>query len=142
MIYVYKEGESKPLIDFGTMFPGAQYCLHNSKVKSWGKLPRDNFVIFGGYKSGVDAAYNLAKAGKKCEALASMPTWCLQTGDLSSELGPYTAVRLREVLLSGFCPHSKLLSLIRIIAVDKAQGGEEGYNIAAHWTPNGRCIGR
>lgn len=132
MTYVYKEGESKPSIDFGTMFRGAEYCLHNSKVKSWRKLPGDDFVIIGGYESGVDAAYNLAKAGKKCQVLASTPTWCLQTGDPSSELAPYTAARLREVLSSGFSPSPKLLSPIRVIAVDK-RNGKEGYNIAARW---------
>ena len=133
MTYVYKDGDSEPSIDFGTMFRGAEYCLHNSKVKSWRKLPGDDFVIIGGYESGVDAAYNLAKAGKKCQVLASTPTWCLQTGDPSSELAPYTAARLREVLSSGFSPSPKLLSPIRVIAVEKAQNGKEGYNIAARW---------
>ncbi len=131
MTYVYKEGEEKPSIDFGSMFPGAEFCLHNSRVESWSKLPGDDFVIIGGYESGVDAAYNLAKAGKKCQVLASTPTWSLQTGDPSSELAPYTATRLREVLSVGFSPQPQLLAPLRVIAVDKAEGG--GFNIAAKW---------
>eukprot|EP00554_Chaetoceros_debilis_P000940 CAMPEP_0194080948 /NCGR_PEP_ID=MMETSP0149-20130528/6857_1 /TAXON_ID=122233 /ORGANISM="Chaetoceros debilis, Strain MM31A-1" /LENGTH=565 /DNA_ID=CAMNT_0038762777 /DNA_START=387 /DNA_END=2084 /DNA_ORIENTATION=- len=133
--YVYKQGEENsgkpPTIKIGDMFPGADYCLHNSRVKSWAKLHGDDLVVIGGYESGVDAAYHLAKAGKKCKVLASSPTWCIQTGDPSSELAPYTAGRLREVLSPGFTPQPKMLAPLRVIAVDKAEGG--GYNIAAKW---------
>ena len=133
--YVDKEGEENsgklPEIKFEGMFPGADYCLHNSKVKSWAKLPGDDFVVIGGYESGIDAAYHLAKAGKKCQVLASTPTWSIQTGDPSSELAPFTAGRLREVLSPGFTPQPKMLTPLRVVAVDKADGG--GYNIAAKW---------
>jgi len=133
--YEYKDGDENsgksPTIKFEGMFPGAELCLHNSRVKSWSNLPGDDFVVIGGYESGVDAAYHLASAGKKCHVLASTPTWCLQTGDPSSELAPYTAARLREVLSPRFSPQPKMLAPLRVIAVDKAKGG--GYNIAAKW---------
>lgn len=137
MEYVFEAGEENkdklPTKKFNNVFMGAEYCLHNSKVKSWAELPGDDYVVIGGYESGVDAAFNLAKAGKKCQVLASTPTWCLKTGDPSSELAPYTAARLREVLSPGFSPQPQLLAPIRVIAVDKAKGG--GYNIAAGWKP-------
>ena len=112
-------------------FPGADLCLHNSLVKSWAELPGDNFVVIGGYESGIDATYNLAQAGKNVRILASTPCWGLTTGDPSSELAPYTAARLREVLSPRFSPNPKLMAPLRVIAVDKAENG--GFNVAARW---------
>ena len=57
--------------------PGADLCIHNSHVKSWAELPGDDHIIIGGYESGVDAAVNLAKAGKKCKVLASIYIYVL-----------------------------------------------------------------
>ena len=37
-------------------FPGAEHCLHNSSVRSWAKLPGDDFVVIGGYESGMDVS--------------------------------------------------------------------------------------
>ena len=45
-------------------FPGSEICCHNSGIQSWEKLPGDNFVIIGGYESGMDAAYNIALRGE------------------------------------------------------------------------------
>merc|ERR1719491_890753 len=114
-----------------SMFPGEELCMHNSHVSSWAKLPGDDFVIIGGYESGIDAAVNLARAGKRCKVLASTPCWDVRTGDPSSELAPYTADRLRTITSPGFSPQPKLYSPIRVIAVDKAKGG--GFNVAAKW---------
>jgi hypothetical protein len=30
-----------------SMFPGAELCLHNSRVQSWESLPGDDFVVIG-----------------------------------------------------------------------------------------------
>ena len=27
------------------MFPGAEHCMHNATVRSWAKLPGDDFVV-------------------------------------------------------------------------------------------------
>lgn len=112
-------------------FPGAELCLHNSSVRSWAKLPGDDFIIIGGYESGIDAAVNLAKADKKCKVLASTPCWNLKTGDPSSELAPFTSDRLRSVLSHDFSPNPKLFAPLRVIAVDKVEGG--GFGVAARW---------
>jgi len=100
-------------------------------VQSWASLPGDDFVLIGGYESGVDAAVNLAKAGKRCTVLASTPTWNIQTPDPSSELAPYTAGRLRDVTAPGFSPRPELLAPLRVQRVEKAKGG--GYNVIAEW---------
>eukprot|EP00966_Prymnesium_polylepis_P176537 4086827-Prymnesium_polylepis.2 len=111
---------------------GADLCLHNSRVRSWAKLPGDDFVVIGGYESGVDAAVNLAKAGKQATVLASTATWNVQTPDPSTELAPYTADRLREVTAPGFSPSPKLLAPLRVKRVEKAEAG--GFNVVAEWT--------
>jgi len=122
-----------PVVADDSIFPGADLCVHNSRVKSWAGLPGDEYVIIGGYESGIDAAVNLAKAGKKTKVLASTPCWTIQTFDPSTELAPYTSARLREVLSHSFSgPKPELLAPIEVIAVDKASDGS-GYNIAAKW---------
>ena len=112
--------------------PGAELCVHNSKVESWAGLPGDERVVIGGYESGVDACVNLARAGKRVTLLASTPTWNVQTPDPSTELAPYTAERLREVMAPGFPgPTPELLAPLRVLRVEEASGG--GYNVVAAW---------
>ena len=133
MEYVFKEGSDElPTRRFNSVFRGAELCLHNSRVRSWRELTGDEYVVIGGYESGIDAAYHLAKSGKECTILASTPTWCLNTGDPSSELSPYTATRLREVLCEGFSPSPELLAPIRVIAVEKRKDGD-GFDVVAKW---------
>lgn len=110
---------------------GAELCLHNSRVRSWADLPGDDFAVIGGYESGADAAFNLAKAGKRCTVLASSASWDVCTPDPSAELAPYTAGRLREVTAAGFSPRPKLLSPLRVRRVEKAATG--GFNVIANW---------
>ena len=110
---------------------GAELCVHNSRVKSWAELPGDERVVIGGYESGVDAAYNLAKAGKAATVLASTATWNVMIPDPSMELAPYTAERLREVTTGGFSPKPKLMAPLRVRRVEEAKGG--GYNVVAEW---------
>ena len=84
------------------------------------------------YESGVDAAVNLAKAGKQSTVLASTATWNVMTPDPSTELAPYTADRLREATSEGFSgPSPKLLAPLTVRRVEKAQGG--GFNVIAEW---------
>ena len=108
---------------------GSELCIHNSSVRSWAKLPGDDFVLVGGYESGVDAAVNLAKAGKRCTLLASTATWNVQTADPSTELAPYTAARLREAVASSTPP--KLMAPLRVLRVETAAEG--GFNVVAAW---------
>ena len=110
---------------------GAELCVHSSSVRSWAALPGEDYVLIGGYESGADAAFNLAKAGKRCTVLASSASWNVQTPDPSSELAPYTAERLREVTSKGFSPQPALLAPLRVLRVEKAAAG--GFNVIAQW---------
>lgn len=110
---------------------GAELCMHNSQVRSWARLSGDDFVVIGGYESGADATYNLAKAGKRATVLASTACWDVCTSDPSTELAPYTAGRLREVTAAGFSPRPKLLAPLRVLRVERAETG--GFNVIAAW---------
>lgn len=111
--------------------PGANLCTHNSEIDSWKDVDGDEFVVIGGYESGVDACYNLAKAGKKCSVLASTPCWDVKKADPSVELAPYTAARLREVMSDSFAgPRPQLYAPLRVVAVQKGNGG---YCVTAKW---------
>jgi hypothetical protein len=126
----HEEEKTKEKISDGSLFPGTEHCLHNTRVESWATIPGDEFVIIGGYESGMDAAINLAVGGKSVSVLASTPCWNIQTGDPSGELAPYTAARLRTVLSTS--QHKpKLFSPLRVIAVEEAEGG--GYDVTAKW---------
>ena len=65
---------------------GAELCMHNSSVRSWADLPGDDFVVIGGYESGMDALYNLTMCGKKCTVASSTAFWKVATDDPSTEL--------------------------------------------------------
>lgn len=64
----------------GELFPGSDLCRHNSSVDSWKKLEGDDFVVIGGYESGMDALYNLTMAGKKATVVSSTAFWKVATG--------------------------------------------------------------
>ena len=75
-------------------FPGADLCIHNSQVRSWSDLEGDEFVVVGGYESGVDAASNLAALGKKVKLLDRNSSWANLDPDPSISLSPYSLMRL------------------------------------------------
>ena len=108
---------------------GLELCTHNSRVRSWASHPGDDIVVIGGYESGVDAAINLAKAGKQCTVIASSPTWNAVSPEPSVELSPYTADRLRDVTAASFSPSPKLMAPLRVHKVEKAPEG--GFNVIA-----------
>jgi cation diffusion facilitator CzcD-associated flavoprotein CzcO len=79
-------------------FPGAELCRHNAQVSSWRELEGDDFLIVGGYESGVDAAIHLANAGKKVRILDRDAAWLRQDSDPSVTLSPFTRERLDAAL--------------------------------------------
>ena len=82
---VWAAGEFQYPNESSESLAGAELCVHNSRVRSWAELQGDGFVVIGGYESGVDAAVNLANAGKQSTVLASTATWNIQTEDPSSD---------------------------------------------------------
>ena len=114
------------------LFPGSELCLHNSSVRSWKELPGDNFVVVGGYESGMDAASNLATCGKQCTVVSSTAYWNVTTADPSAELAPFTGERMRAAAATKVPP--RLLAPLRVTAVEADQD-TGGFVVKATWGP-------
>jgi len=78
------------------IFPGAELCLHNSKVETWKQMKGDEYFIIGGYESGIDAAVNLSRLGKYVCVLDPNAPWEDKTTDPSLSLSPFTMERLER----------------------------------------------
>jgi len=106
-----------------------ELCQHNSTVRSWAELLGEEFVVIGGYESGVDAAIQLARTKRAVTVLASIPCWDEKSRDPSGELAPYTRARLKDVMSDASLPKPKLHGGFTVTKVAKADGS---YLIYAH----------
>lgn len=118
------------------LFPGSELCIHNATVRDWAALAGDEFLIVGGYESGMDAAVNLAALGKRVRVLDDTAPWTLHAPDPSLVLSPYTQQRLHRALQTG------LVELLEyeVRSVEKADGGyrvhvAEGESLCAAHPP-------
>ena len=115
------------------LFPGSELCRHNSSIDSWKKLPGDDFIVIGGYESGMDALYNLTTCGKRCTVASSTAFWKVATDDPSTELAPYTMERVRQAFRTAPKP-PRLLSPLRVFKVEKDKSsGKGGYLVHGLW---------
>lgn len=78
-------------------FYGASHCLHYARVKSWAALDGDEFNIIGAYESGVDAAYQLTKLGKKVTLFDANKQIAQHGSDSSYSISPFTRERFNSV---------------------------------------------
>ena len=97
-------------------FRGAEHCLHNSHIKTWAQLSGKEYVVIGGYESGIDAAIQLSKLGKKAHVLGASPTWEKESTDPSLVLSPFTKGRLRAAMRTSLVT---LEGNIKVISVDR-----------------------
>lgn len=77
-------------------FPGARLCRHTATLPSYADLEGDEFLVIGGYESGVDAAYHLALRGARVQLLDAACPWEEEHSDPSIALSPFTQGRMRE----------------------------------------------
>ena len=73
-------------------FGGVELCRHTTTIDSYGELDGDNFLIIGGYESGIDAAYHLAN-DKKVRVFDMEGPWESESSDPSVAL---STTHLRE----------------------------------------------
>lgn len=79
-------------------FPGSEYGLHSSRIHSWKSIQGDPVVVIGGFESGIDAAYHLAKAAQRVMVIDPAAPWEGGTEvDPSLTLSPFTRARLRRL---------------------------------------------
>ena len=77
-------------------FTGVEHCRHTATVDSYGDLEGDNFLIIGGYESGIDAAYHLAKNDKQVRVFDMEGPWESDSSDPSVALSTYSFERMRH----------------------------------------------
>jgi thioredoxin reductase len=74
---------------------GIEHCQHTSLLSSYESLEGDDFIIVGGYESGVDAAFHLAQRGKRVKLFDKGCPWNSGTADPSVALSPFSIERMR-----------------------------------------------
>lgn len=115
-------------------FPGQEHCRHTATIRSYDDLSGDDFIVIGGYESGVDAAYHLAKEGKQVRLFDKECAWGDESSDPSTALSTYSLERMREEHFAErvtLFPNSPIASVKRI---------DDAYEVTtsdgrACWTP-------
>jgi putative flavoprotein involved in K+ transport len=82
-------------------FPGAELCLHNSRIASWTDLEGAERIVIGGSESGADTACALAGAGRRAVVLDAAEPWMARGPDPSVLLSPFTHSRLTAAVERG-----------------------------------------
>lgn len=100
------------------LFPGGEFCLHNSQVHSWQEVAGQRVVVIGGFESGIDAAVNLARMGKHVQVLERSKVQQRDGQDPSTSLSPYTLERLRETMANGHVELFDGMEVKGVIRVD------------------------
>ncbi|MEM9538029.1 MAG: NAD(P)/FAD-dependent oxidoreductase [Cyanobacteria bacterium P01_E01_bin.42] len=122
-------------------FPGAELCIHNSQIKSWTAIEGDEFVVIGGYESGIDAASNLAALGKKVKLIDRQSSWSNLEPDPSVSLSPYSLQRLKIAYSMG---RVELIGERQVKAVKSEKKGYVVETESEQWlssTPPILCTG-
>ena len=78
-------------------FLGSDLCLHTSRIKSYSNLDGEDYLIIGGYESGIDAAYHLSKHGKSVRVFDQNCPWGKESSDPSVALSTYTFERIQSI---------------------------------------------
>jgi len=106
---------------------GSDHCLHTSQVDSWKSYveatPNEEFLIIGGYESGVDAAVGLHNAGASVRVLDRGWPWAERHPDPSEVLAPYTLDRLEKIA------DSDRLTLDGGRDVERVRGTDDGFAV-------------
>ena len=76
------------------IFDGSELCRHTSTVPKYGDLEGDDFIIIGGYESGIDGAYHLAKNNKKVSVFDINCPWGEASSDPSIALSTFSFERM------------------------------------------------
>ncbi|MCH2180785.1 MAG: NAD(P)-binding domain-containing protein [Mariniblastus sp.] len=97
-----------------TGFVGSELCTHTATIPSYQELEGDEFIIIGGYESGVDAAYHLACRDKKVRLFDKACPWNGESSDPSVALSTYSQERIRE---GCFAEHVELFPETSIASV-------------------------
>ena len=101
-------------------FSGSEFCRHTASVASYQDLPGEEFIIIGGYESGVDAAYHLAYCDKRVQLFDTGCPWKDESSDPSIALSTYSLERMRE---DWFEKQVELFAHTPVASVLRVDGG-------------------
>ena len=76
---------------------GAEYCLHSSQIKYPQRIKGKDFVVVGGYESGIQMAFDLVRFGKEVTLINPFEIDDRNTSDPSRALSPYTYKKYYEI---------------------------------------------
>lgn len=107
-------------------FSGIDLCRHTATVASYQEMQGDDFIVIGGYESGVDAAYHLAYYDKQVRLFDTACPWKDESSDPSIALSTYTLERMRE---EWFEQQVELVANTPIASVCRVDGG---YEVETH----------
>lgn len=79
-----------------TGFSGSEFCRHTATVPCYEDLQGEEFIIIGGYESGIDAAYHLSYSDKRIQLFDTGCPWKDESSDPSLALSTYSLERMRE----------------------------------------------
>ncbi len=103
---------------------GEKLCVHTAEVDSWAEYARAastrEFLVVGGYESGIDAAVGLVEAGASVTVVDRGEPWDEHDPDPSEVLSPYTRERLDAVR------GSDRLSLVGGIEAERVERTDDG----------------
>jgi putative flavoprotein involved in K+ transport len=91
---IWAAGEFQYPLD--KVFRGSELCLHTSHIKSFTDLKGGDYIIIGGYESGMDVALNLVKLGKEVTVIDKNQMRPHHSQDPSITLSQYTNQRILE----------------------------------------------
>lgn len=100
-------------------FTGSELCTHTATIASYADLEGEDFIVIGGYESGIDAAYHLAQRGKRVRVFDKRCPWKGSDSDPSVSLSTYSIERMRE---ERFVEQVELVPDTSIASVTKADG--------------------
>ena len=111
-------------------FAGSDLCRHTATIASYEDLEGDDFVIIGGYESGVDAAYHLSYCDKRVRLFDKGCSWKDESSDPSVSLSTYSLERMRE---DWFGEYVELFPHTPIASVSRVEGGYEVKAVDGRW---------
>lgn len=117
-------------------FPGAELCRHTSLIPSFRELSDSEFIVIGGYESGIDAAIHLGLQHKKVTVLSREASWDRDTSDPSVSLSTFTKERLAAIRRLDRDVH-----LFGDVNVNEVIQTSEGYEVRSRENATWRSTG-
>jgi len=116
---------------------GSEFCRHTATITSYEELDGDDFIVIGGYESGVDAAYHLAYRGKKVRLFDKGCPWEDKSSDPSIALSTYSLERMchaQFVAQVELFPDMQIASITRADAMYEVTAAD-GRRFRTHVPP-------